>query len=417
LKILVVDQTAEGQSRVANHLKGFDPQDLESLDVNLSLAGKSEYLDRIGDAEVLILGSGLGANAQGMARHVKELRPKLQIIIIATDEEYAAGAFRATRLAGARKVLPESSSAYDLLQELVGIQGELRAAGSVRSGRVVVVTQAKGGVGATSICAALGELCSTRCKKTLLWDLDLESKDLSRGLTAQGPQDEVVESWVDGSRPISGESFRSAVIPMSEFVTLLRPPRNLAAAMDLVGHPDSVPIVQRILELAQFSYDNVIIDAAGRLSPATGVLMRLADQVLVVVDDSVLGLTAAHSFISDLLPILPTAEAVRVLCSGIRGQVTDVAVTLREYGLTLPSRAWELPAVPFDRAAECWPGAGKSLYSIGRRATRRVLEKTAVKLGLIPDAELPPALFAPSGRPQERPGIVRSMLHKVSSLS
>ncbi len=93
--------------------------------------------------------------------------------MFASERDYLEGAFRLTRTLRIRKVLPETCSMFDLLQELVAIDGEFRASGRVQAGTLVAFAQAKGGVGATSICAALGELCSVRQRKTLLWDLDI----------------------------------------------------------------------------------------------------------------------------------------------------------------------------------------------------------------------------------------------------
>ena len=109
-----------------------------------------------------------------------------------SDREYGGGAFRSAHSVGVRKVFPDSASSLDLLQELVGIHADFRKDGRTFEGRVVVIVHAKGGVGATSIAAALGEVCSDAQRRTLLWDLDVETKDLSRALAASGPEAKIV---------------------------------------------------------------------------------------------------------------------------------------------------------------------------------------------------------------------------------
>ena len=91
-----------------------------------------------------------------------------------TGEAYSGGAFRIAQAAGVRKVFPDDSSPLDLLQELVAIHGDFRKQGKVKEGKVVVVAHAKGGTGATSIAAALAQVCDVYRSQTLLWDLDVE---------------------------------------------------------------------------------------------------------------------------------------------------------------------------------------------------------------------------------------------------
>src|SRR5690606_20167050 len=106
-----------------------------------------------------------------------------------------------------RKVLIDGSSPLDLLQELVGIYSDFRKQGKIREGKVIVVAHAKGGTGATTIAAALAQVCDVYRRQTLLWDLDVETRDLSRSLAVGGVTAQVVSSWVNGTREISRDSL------------------------------------------------------------------------------------------------------------------------------------------------------------------------------------------------------------------
>lgn len=385
MRLLIVDRTAEGQAVCARRIEAFNQSDVEMLDLRVKLVLDKDTFSQLREADVLIIGSGLGDDAAPLARSCLTQKPWLHVIMFVTEEAYSGGAFRAAHAAGVRKVLPDSSSPLDLLQELVAIYSEFRRAGRIREGRVVCVTHAKGGTGATSICAALAEVCSVYKRKTMLWDLDVETRDLCRSLTVNGAEAKVVSSWVNGSREISRDSIQDALIPVSQDVAVLMPPDSMAEAMDLVCHTDGMTICQRLLDLARVMHDVILIDSGGRIGPATGALMRMADEVLIVIDDTVLGLTALDLFLSYAKALVVGSERLSFLVNGYSGSLLGVPQIQAELepAHRLGDRPWRLPPVPVDGKASLWPGSGRTLYSMGQRSTRAALEEVAIELNLI----------------------------------
>ncbi len=373
----------------ARRIEAFNQSDVEMLDLRVKLVLAKDYLSQIRDADVLLLGSGLGEDGPSVARSALSQMPWLHVIMFVTEEAYSGGAFRTAHSAGVRKVLSDGASPLDLLQELVAIFNEFRREGRIREGRVVCVTHAKGGTGATSICAALAEVCSVFHRRTLLWDLDVETRDLCRSLTVNGAEAKVVSSWVNGSREISRDSICDALIPVSQDVSVLMPPDSMAEAMDLVCHTDGMTICQRLLDLARVMHDVILIDTGGRIGPATGALMRAADEVLIVIDDTVLGLTALDLFLSYAKALVVGPERLSFVVNGYSGSLLGVPQIQAELepAHRLGDKPWRLPPVPVDPKASLWPGSGRTLYSMGQRNTRASLEEIAVELQLITRGE------------------------------
>ncbi len=391
MRLLIIDKTAEGQALCARRIEAFNQSDVEMLDLRVKLVLDKDYQTQIQEADVIILGSGLGDDAALIARSALTQMPWLHIVMYVTEQAYSGGAFRSAHAAGVRKVLPDNSSPLDLLQELVAIYSEFRREGRVREAKIVLVTHAKGGTGATSITAALAEVCSVYKRRTLLWDLDVETRDLCRSLTVNGAEAKVVSSWVNGGREITRDSICDALIPVSQDVSVLMPPDSMAEAMDLVCHTDGMTICQRVLELARVMHDVVIIDTGGRIGPATGALMRLADEVLVVIDDTVLGLTALDLFLSYVKALVVANDRISFVVNGYSGSLLAVPQIEAELEPVhhLGPRPWRLPPVPVDPKASLWPGSGRTLYSMGQKATRATLEQVAAELGLIELGEIP----------------------------
>ena len=383
MKILVVDATTIGQAAIARRIQSFDPGDLENLDVELNLAGEGDFMDRVAKCEVLIIGSGLQETAKEIARKAKAITPNIEVLMFVTGETYSAGAFRAAHVARVRKVLSENASPLDILQELVAIQEEFRVSGRAREGRVTVVVQPKGGLGATTICAALAEVSGRGNRATLLWDLDIESRDLTRSLNGLSTHGQVMTSFINGSREVSRPAFRDATVVLNDQVSILQPPSSLAEAMELVGTQEGVAVAERVLELARASYDNIIVDTAGKLGPLTGYLMCIADTVVVLVDDSVLGVSAVHQFLVGVTPYISTnLSAVRFLRSGT-SLPNRKLMSLIDPDAVFPEEAWLTSSIPVDSAAGKWPGTGKTIYSCGGKVLKKSFEDLTGELGLL----------------------------------
>lgn len=357
------------------------------LDLKVRLVNEREFVDRLSEADVVIIGAGLSDQAAALARQVRSEAPWIQIVMFVSDREYGGGAFRSAHAVGVRKVFPDSAASLDLLQELVAIHADFRKEGRTFEGRIVTILHAKGGVGATSVAAALGEVCSDS-RRTLLWDLDVETRDLSRALAAGGPEAKIVSGWVNGSTDINRETFRDALIPISSDVSMLTPPDRFAECMDLVCHADGMEIASRILELSRVLFDVVIVDTAGRMGPAVGEILRSSDIILLVTDASELGLTALDLLLTSVKPLIGGADRLRILINPLSEdgvQKKDVT-TFFDSVHNLSDAAWSLPIIPYHRKAASWPGSGSTLCSLGMKDLAHAFNDIAAKLMLIQGA-------------------------------
>jgi cellulose biosynthesis protein BcsQ len=190
---------------------------------------------------------------------------------------------------------------------------------------------------------------------------------------------------VNGSREISRESLKDALIPISSEVSVLMPPDRMAESMDLVCHTDGMAITQRILELSRVLFDVIIVDTGGRMGPATGALLRSADIVVIVIDDTILGLTAVDLYLTFVKTLVGGTDRVVFLVNPYSGAllgVEQIAAEL-EPAHHLGDAPWRLPPIPNDPKAALWPGSGRTLYSMGQKQTRVILERIARELGIV----------------------------------
>lgn len=385
MKLLIIDITTEAQARCAKKIEAFSKSDMEMLDLKIRLASDKNYSSILQEADVAILGAELEEEAVNIARQINNLAPWLNVIMFVKDEFYKGDIFRETHSAGVRKVFSNNVSYLDFLQELVAINSEFKKEGRTRDGIIISVNHAKGGVGATSICAALSEVCGIYNKKTLLWDLDVETRDLSRSLVARGEEQQIVSSWVNGSQEVSRESIKTAIRPISNDVSILMPPDSMAESMDMVCHTDSIYLCSRILELSKVLFDVIIVDTGGRMGPATGSIVRNSDKVVIVIDDTVFGLTALDVYLNFIGNILNEKdERISFIINKYTGRYLKKKTIKNEinqvHGFT--DNAWRSDPIEFDEKGAFWPASGKTLYGIGTRDTRCLLEKMIFDLGI-----------------------------------
>ncbi|NMC64452.1 MAG: ParA family protein [SAR324 cluster bacterium] len=381
MKVLVVDSPMESQVQVARIFDSLNQTDRDMLDIKLSLANEKTYLERISEIDVLVIGPNSISLSKEISHAAKNARPDINILIFVSNDFYSSESFRLGLTAKARKVLPMNVAPLDLLQEFLQIQELQRACGRAREGSVIVVTQVKGGLGATTLCAALGEACSKAQKKVLLWDLDIESKDLARSLLVQESRGSVMSSWVKGTREISRDSINDAIVSLDLNSNLLPPPDSMPSAMDLLGRMESENLARKIIDLSRIKNDCIIIDTCGRMCPLTGTLLRIADIVLVLIDDSILGLSAIPSFMKSIRQYILSNDVVRFLRTGTTMSAEKIRNRVDSEGL-FGKVCWELPSMPFDIAAGEWPGSGKTLYSLGTKKTITAIDKLSNSLGL-----------------------------------
>lgn len=383
MKILIIDDQAEGQAEVAKLFESVPQADREMLDIRLKLVTPDQMGPLLEETDVAVLGVKLGDKALATARAIRDL-PNIHIMMVVSEEVYSQGQFRETYSAGVQKIIPSNASTADLIQAFSAIYQELRRIGKVREGKVVTVTHAKGGVGGTGICAALAELCSLHGRKTLLWDLDVETRDLCRSLLVSGHQAQHVSRWVKGEETLDRDSLEAAAVSISEEVSVLMPPADFASAMELVCDTEAIALCSRVIELARNLYDVVIVDTGGRVGPGVGAVMRSSDQLVVVIDDTILGLTAVDIYLG-IVTQLVSKNQISFLVNGFTGKLVNVpemADTLSP-AHDLPESVWRLPPIPDDLGFIDWTGTMRTPYSKGSDETRQALEKTAIELGLV----------------------------------
>ncbi|MCB0352781.1 MAG: AAA family ATPase [Bdellovibrionales bacterium] len=383
MKVLIVDSTTEGQAQCAERIAEVRDVHLGGCQIDIRLADTKNYRSKISDCDLLILGPELGESAAAVATHVRSSIPHVQILMFVSEAAYAANSFQLAISAGIKRVLSENSSQLDVLQELVAIQSALCKSGRLKSAKIIVVKSVKGGAGATSVAAALAEISSDHGTNVLLWDLDTETRDLSRALSGDLALGQAFEKWLEAPHSIDREQLKRALCPIAENAHLLPPPSSPYTGIRFSFDPEGTQVALRILEVARNSYDLVIIDAGKFSGPTFSTLARQADRVLFVVGDCPLGASALDAYFQFYPTLIDDPRKVSFLTTSPHFSPESLRSGLPSLQ-AFPESSWMLPLLAYDEEASRWAGNRSTLYSMGNELTQLTLVKIARAVGALP---------------------------------
>jgi pilus assembly protein CpaE len=210
-----------------------------------------------------------------------ERRPAL--ILIGASHDIPV--MRLAMQAGARDVLPTPPAKADVLEAVARVASERRSSAPQTAATTTAFINAKGGCGATLLACNVAHMLAVESRKRVaLFDLDLQfgaaplyldlypKRGIGQAVENLTGLDEVA---LDGylTRHASGLNVLSHAVDDPVSIG------NLAAAA-----------ADHLIELAMRSHDQVIIDLPRRADPMTAAVVARANQLVVVVQQSVTAL-------------------------------------------------------------------------------------------------------------------------------
>ncbi len=230
------------------------------------------------DALVLHLGETWQAELEGLSARAADRRPPLVVVGSAAD----AAAMRLAMQAGARDLLPMPLIAADLVAALKRIERDRQSAAPGRKRATTVFINAKGGCGGTFLACNVAHTLATRFgRRVVLLDLDLQFGTIpvyfdlfpGRGLMqALENVEELDETALDGY--------------------LARHPSGVAVLGQAAQ--DSLPLggvsldsVAKLIKLLERTHDHLLIDLPRNLNAMACRVIERAENVALIVQQSV----------------------------------------------------------------------------------------------------------------------------------
>jgi pilus assembly protein CpaE len=321
------------------------------------------------DLLLLRVGADWTAELDALEHHAPENRPPLIVIGDAADAQCMRVAMRV----GARDFLTEPLARDDLLAAIKRVTGEHRSAKRTHNCRLTAFVNAKGGSGATFLAANIAYLfASVEGLRTALLDLDLQFGSLPKYLDIQ-PERGLLEA-LDVAEDLDGVAINGYLTRHQTGLAVLAGlPRSTALHQELVTDR-----FDAVLNVLIENFERLVIDVPRHIGPFAELALARADQIVLVLQQSVPSLhdaTRMHDILTRSLGV-PT-DNIRIVVNRYRKnasvEIADVAQALGDK---------ELICVPNDfRAVTESTDMGIPLYECARRsATTKALLQLKAEL-------------------------------------
>lgn len=278
LNVLLVSRRKETLESLEAILRRYAGLRLER---KLTVNGHTDPLHEVSalpDALILHLGETSSAELESLAARAADRRPPLIVVGSTSDTTL----MRLAMQAGARDLLPLPLVEADLVAALQRIERDHRVGGARPDGTLSAFMNAKGGCGATLLaCNVAHALVAISHRKTALIDLDLQfgAIPLYFDLFPKRGMLQALEN-VDGLDELA---FSGYLVEHTSGLRIL----GHASQDSLPTHAVSPQHVNQLINLALRGNDNVVVDLPRRIDPVSALVIERAQQVVLVVQQSV----------------------------------------------------------------------------------------------------------------------------------
>jgi pilus assembly protein CpaE len=259
-------------------------------------------------AEVILLDLGRDPDPYfALARHIRGLQPAVRVIACSTQPEPDPQLLLEAMRSGVQEFLGKPVSAEMLRETLERFVTETAAPEKRGTERLIAVTGAKGGVGTTTVAVNLAvQLAHKLKKKTALLDFGrpLGQAHLMLNLTPRFNVRDAVENL---NR-----------LDSHFFAGLLTEHRSGLSLLGGVTQPEEwerIPLAStgRVINVAQSTFDAVVIDYGTQFSTEWAPALRTARAVLVVAETNVPALWALERQLLALLGLGVEASRLQIV--------------------------------------------------------------------------------------------------------
>ena len=314
-------------------------------------------------ALVLHVGDNWRAELESLAARPGDRRPPLIVIGPAADTRL----MRLAMQAGARDLLPLPLVEADLLAALARVERDLRSAAAGGDGSLTVFLNAKGGCGATLLACNVAHIMSAASRRRVaLLDLDVQFGSIPLYFD-QFPERGVLQA-LENSESLDATALDGYMIAHPSGLRIL----GLAADDPLPLRPVSGKALRLVLDLAIAHYDHVIVELPRHIDPVSEVVIGRAQQIVLVLQQSVAVLRDATRLVECLRRDFAVAKDRIVPV--VNRYDKDIAITVE--GIRNALACGEVLTIPndFRTAAECIEvGAPLLTHARGAAITKAVM--------------------------------------------
>ena len=385
IRVYLVDRTAESRQQLHASIEKLietrDPelQYVPRLDLKILAPQELKFHPA---PELVIVGTEIVGQEISQLSGFKKSLPQTPLLAFLPEGRERLAAIEQILRQGADDVLSLKIDPVTFFQKvLVHAQ---RSQGQ-RSGKLFLVDSGKGGVGVTSLTAALGEALAAKGKKACLIDLDFDSQDLTRFLQVRPFINENLENILRGQRSVNQDFVMQSVYPVWSDNELLH---EVPPVTDNESIYDPLSGVSRIflsvLEILDTSFDAILVDVGSARASLLQALYHVADGVIFVLNNDPASYYAASAKLTRYRALLAQNARVLLVENAPRKEGLPASFLREELTQALggDNLLWG-PNLSFSKQGSRWPGSGNTLYSSSGASFNATVEELLVLAELI----------------------------------
>lgn len=342
------------------------------------------------DIDGCIVGPGCYETLDHVTERVRSFFPDRSISVILDNETYANYAVGLRKAFGLR-VIPIGDLAQ-IASFLIDCENEASRGGSANSG-VIGVAQLKGGVGATTITAALASCYSKNGLSVCAIDLDDVNPQLTDwGRVGQAQRQALIEFLKKGDIPAGRQN--EILFPIDGFdgrFNMIGQPQQYSQAFhfkaDVIeGAPSSAQFIDALIPILREEFDVVLIDFGRSWGVSTIATFKYCQEILLVTDDDGMSVRRTLDCLQRLKresddPNELDLNRWSIILNAYTGRLispNDLAAEIQEMDLLPPEAS--LYTIPFSERGRLWGAPGQTLFELCEENVRSVITKLACNL-------------------------------------
>jgi MinD-like ATPase involved in chromosome partitioning or flagellar assembly len=252
-------------------------------------------------------------------------------------------------------------------------------------GTIVTVIGTQGGLGATTLTAALGSISTNSKEKITLIDLDTEYRALSRFLRVRPLFNEYLDLLLQGNLPLREDTVAQVQfqIELSDGkLSCVPPARDCGHLVDI--HHNQARLLFSILQILHLSCDLLLIDAALARGTFLQGLLRVSDTVILLTSNDPALVPATIERLGQINRSVAPSTQVLLVNVGKNTDGLPHSILRDEYERLggLDYAEWFFHPIPYCSKARRWPGSGSTAISYGSKHYCEAMRALAVETRL-----------------------------------
>lgn len=307
-----------------------------------------------------------------------------QALIMVEVEDSSVEQLQDALASGAGNVFSASDSEALLLKNIVVGLERVRPR---KRATLIVVDAGKGGIGCTTVAAAIASTLAERGSDVGVLDMDYDSQDLTRYLGVKPFINEPLDLLLAGVVRSGLETVSQSVSPAPGFERLsVAAPAGRYESL-LRGDIGVWSRMKEFLEVANSVKDVLILDVSTLPRYVARKFYEVSDHVVYLVS---LNPATVHSALARIRSVVGGSSNffnITLACVEPPSHRLRVAEVQREFArqITLGKACWATELIPFDHRLTLWPGSSRNPLDVSKARFVRSIESLCLQASFLPE--------------------------------